>query len=170
MPAPLDNVDAIETGVETRERHVEYRDAPAGVAQGTPEWLAANELTGRQVSKLVGSRHDLHEVMHAVVRWVGAGVERRPGRADVESLDPSRATHDTSAGERAKVRQRAIGDPAVEQIGARGVDPENEKPGRRRHRLLVSIVRRRWRVKVMWRHPPGSARDARCHRHAEPRA
>src|SRR5215213_11204582 len=100
MPAPLDDVDAVETRVETRERHIEHRHALAGVAQGFPEGLPAHELAGRDVMQIVSPGYELHEVVHAVVRRVRPGVERWPGRADVESLDPSRATHDATAGKR----------------------------------------------------------------------
>src|SRR5262245_50318502 len=153
--APLDHLDPVETGRHAAERHVADGDSPAGAAEMVPERLALHELARVAPIELVGARAKLDETVDAVSRGRDPGVERRPRRADVETIEALRAADQSAGHQRAERRQHAGRRPRVDERSAPGIDAQAEHTDSRAHESWPSspsaAATRRADPKTRWR-------------------
>ena len=128
--APLDHLDAVEVPGDPAQWDIEDRDLLAGPAQVIPEGLTLDVIAGEAAEDLVGAGLELHETVDAMPRRGDTGVERGPHCADIEPRNRHRVARQTITQEALEVWQHALRRPAENEITIRGIDFEQQHPGR----------------------------------------
>jgi hypothetical protein len=132
---PLHRVKSVERRTRRVERHVEHRDAAAGIAQHVPERGIPHQLLRAQAVLVVVAGLELLQPVDSVLSRGESGIERRPGGPVIKPVESAGRTRKTLAKESSDVGERPVLGPFGEKGRARGVEGYGENS--RRHRVKL---------------------------------